>query len=81
MFFYKSKESLHFEDVSSVAMGSAVKGINEGLDYLSSKGIKAKDQWGETIISQIIAKEIWNKSEGDFFGTMWGLRFAKYELD
>ncbi|WP_159888405.1 hypothetical protein [Paenibacillus puerhi] len=56
-------------------------GIEAGQKYLASKGIKAKDEWGETIIFQIIEKEILNKTDGDFVGAMWDLPFAKYELD
>lgn len=141
--YYKSKDGLHFEDITSVTMGSAlgvgyvepwtlifyinarfildeklpievskkykvktfwisesliyrdyhfgifkkggikteVKGIESGLKYLSSKGIKTKDKWGETIIFQIIEKEILNKTDGDFVGSIWSLPFAKYDLD
>ncbi|NOU77017.1 hypothetical protein GC098_37615 [Paenibacillus sp. LMG 31458] len=140
---YKSKEGLHFEEITSVTMGSSigvghveawtlifdtnarfifdekfplevskkfkvktfwisesliyrdyhfgiykkggikteVKGIEERLKYLSSIGIKAKDEWGETIIFQIIEKEILNKPDGDFVGSIRSLPFAKYDLD
>ncbi|MCR8636791.1 hypothetical protein [Paenibacillus radicis (ex Xue et al. 2023)] len=48
---------------------------------MSSKGIKAKDEWGETIIFQIIEREIMNKTDGDFIGSIRSLPFAKYDLD
>ncbi|UJF35897.1 hypothetical protein [Paenibacillus hexagrammi] len=141
--FYKSKEGLHFEDVTSITMDNAlgvgylepwtlifdvharfisnqqialelskkfkvkafyiseslvfrdyhfgfikkgglkreVLGIAAGHNYLLSKGIKAIDEWGETIIMQIIESEILSNIEEDFIDTVWKLSFAKYELD
>ncbi|AOZ92565.1 hypothetical protein [Paenibacillus crassostreae] len=141
--FYKSKEGLHFEEVTSVSMGSALgvgqtqswilivdtegrfiedlsfplklskkykvktfwisesliyrdyffsifkkgglktelKGLNEGLNYLNSKGIRALDEWGETIIFQIIEKEIFGNKKGNNGTSLMELKFSKYELD
>lgn len=141
--FYKSKEGLHFEEVTSVLMGSALgvgdtqswilivdtegrfiedlsyplklskkykvktfwisesliyrdyffsifkkgglktelKGVNEGLKYLNSKGIRALDEWGETIIFQIIEKEIFGNEMGANGTSLMKLKYSKYELD
>lgn len=40
----------HFGIFKKGGIKKEVNGIEEGLKYLSSKGIKAKDEWGETII-------------------------------
>ncbi|MGF7050622.1 hypothetical protein J2T13_005172 [Paenibacillus sp. DS2015] len=141
--FYKSKEGLYFEEVSSVSMESALgvvqtqswllivdtlgrfiedsrlplnlskkykiktfwisesliyrdyyfnlikkgglktelKGINQGLKYLNSKGIRSHDEWGETIMFQIIENEIFSNRMKDNGTSLMGLKFSKYELD
>lgn len=40
---------------------SEVIGIDEGLQYLDGNGIQTIDEWGETIIFQIIENEIFNR--------------------
>ncbi|MBP1967181.1 hypothetical protein [Paenibacillus aceris] len=71
----------HFGIFKKGGIKTEINGGEEGLRYLSSKGIKAKDEWGETIIFQIIEREILNKTDGDFIGSIWSLPFAKYDLD
>ncbi len=58
-----------------------LKGAKEGLDYLDSNGIKAIDEWGETVIFQIIEKEIFGNVKEDYGSSLMGLKYAKYELD
>ncbi|WP_028551202.1 hypothetical protein [Paenibacillus sp. UNC451MF] len=71
----------HFGILKKGGVKTEVNGRDEGLKYLTSKGIKAADEWGETIIFQIIEKEIFNKFKENYDTSLWDLRYAKYELD
>ncbi|CAH1207444.1 hypothetical protein [Paenibacillus sp. JJ-223] len=56
-----------------------VRGIDEGLKYLHSKGIKPIDEWGETIIFQILENEIFDIKMEQHGTTLHRLRYLKYE--
>ena len=57
------------------------KGKQEGNVYLQSKGIKPVDEWGETIIFQIIDKEIFETTTEDYGTSLMDMKFDKYDLD
>jgi len=71
----------HFDIFRKGGIKTEINGIDEGLKYLTSKGIKAIDEWGETIIFQIIEKEIINKSNQNIHEILLDIKYAKYELD
>lgn len=52
-----------------------------GITYLDSMRIKPIDEWGETMIFQIIEKEIFEVSKGSYGTSLMDLKFDKYELD
>jgi hypothetical protein len=53
----------------------------EGMKYLNSKGIKAVDGWGETIVFQIIEKEIFDNNKEEHGTSLMDLKYSKYEMD
>lgn len=57
------------------------RGKEEGLEYIKSRGIKVLDEWGETIIFQMIEHEIFGKQPEDYGTSLMDVTYAKYELD
>lgn len=59
-----------------------IKGIEAGGKYLLDKGTKPLNEWGETIIIQILESEIFgNHGDKKGWDILFGLRFDKYDLD
>ena len=50
-------ENLKFRQYENCTLTKEVSGINEGEKYLLDNGIKPIDEWGETIIIQILGME------------------------
>lgn len=71
----------HFNFLRKGGLKTELIGKDEGLKYLDSKGIKARDEWGETIIFQIIENEIFGKRSEEYGTSLMDLKYAKYELD
>lgn len=80
--FWISEEMI-YRDYSNQAEHTEIKkeykGAKEGEEYLEKHKIKPADKWGETIIFQIIEKEIFGNDEVKH--SLMELRYAKYELD
>lgn len=79
-------ESLIYRDYNFAffkkgGLKSEYKGRQGGLTYLDSMGIKPVDQWGETMIFQIIEKEICEVSKESYGTSLMDLKFDKYDLD
>jgi len=71
----------YFDNIKKGGIKFELKGKSDGLRYLNDMGVKAIDNWGETIIFQIIEKEIFDKCNHNFDTSLMNLRYAKYELD
>lgn len=56
-------------------------GVEDGLKYLKSKGIDPWDDWGESLVFQMIEKELFDTQRETFGTTLWEISYDKYELD
>jgi len=79
-------ESLVYRDYnfglfSKGGIKTEYKGKEGGKSYLNSKGIKPVDEWGETMIFQIIEKEIFELRKEDYGTSLMDQKYDKYELD
>lgn len=70
----------YFNFLKKGGLKSEVTGIAEGLKYLNSKGIQTIDEWGETIIFQIIENEIFNRKITKHGTSLMDIKYLKYEL-
>lgn len=57
------------------------KGSEGGEKYLKENNIKPVDEWGETMIYQIIEKEIFGKVTEKYGSTLNDIKYSKYVLD
>ncbi|MCM3784954.1 hypothetical protein M3231_18450 [Neobacillus mesonae] len=70
----------HFGLLKKGGLKSEWKGVDQGIKYLHLSGMKAIDEWGETIIFQIIEHEIFNRKIEKYDSSLQNMRYSKYEL-
>jgi len=73
-------EGLIYRDYNNGILSFELKGIEEAGKYLTSKGVKPKDEWGETRIIQIFELEIMEDLNNSWVEKMYNLKFDKYEI-
>lgn len=57
------------------------KGIEGALNYMKENGIKIIDEYAETMIFQIIEKEIFGVNKETYGTSPMHLKFDKYDFD
>lgn len=73
-------QDFHFSFLKKGGIKIEYQGKQGGIKYLNSKRIKPVDEWGETMIFQIIEKEIFDVSKESYGTSLMDLEFDKYEL-
>lgn len=80
--FYIS-ENLIFRNYSKTLLGKVKVdeyfGIDLGIKYLKDNKISPKDEWGETIITQILEFEVFNNRTTNNFSLM-NIKYTKYNI-
>lgn len=72
----------NFGIIKKGGLQSTIVGREAGLDYLKKNNIGLVDNWGETIIFQIIENDIFNnKIIGQRGSSLMNLKYEKYEMD
>ncbi|QLY81820.1 hypothetical protein [Clostridium intestinale] len=81
--FYIS-ENLIFRNYSKTFLGEVkvdeYSGIDSGNKYLKDNKVIPKDEWGETLIIQILEFEIFNNRNSNDFSLM-NIKYKKYNID
>jgi hypothetical protein len=81
--FYIS-ENLIFRNYSQTSLGEVKVDEYSGIDsvnkYLKDNKVIPKDEWGETLIIQILEFEIFNNRNSNDFSLM-NIKYKKYNID